>query len=84
MANKFTEKQEQYLAFIDSYMTMFERSPAEMDLQRFFRATPSAIHQMILNLEKNGLISRTPGQARSINLLIDAEEIPKLRRPGKK
>ena len=81
MADRFTEKQGQYLAFIDSYMVMHGRAPAEMDLQEFFRTTPTTIHQMILKLEEKDLISRVPGKARSITLLIDPNEIPRLRRP---
>jgi DNA-binding MarR family transcriptional regulator len=82
MVNKFTEKQGQYLAFIHSYMVMYGRAPAEKDLLLFFKTTPPTIHQMILKLEENGLISRIPGQARSINLLVDPDEIPRLKRPG--
>jgi len=81
MADRFTEKQGQYLAFIDSYMTMHGRAPAEADLQRFFRTAPPTIHQMILKLEEKGLISRVPRQARSVKLLIDPDEIPRLKRP---
>ncbi len=83
MVDRFTEKQGQYLAFIDSYLTMFGRAPAEADLQRFFGTTPPTIHQMILKLEEKGLISRVPRQARSIKLLIDPDEIPRLQRTGK-
>lgn len=79
MSQKFTEKQGQYLAFIDSYITMYGRAPAEVDIQRFFGTSPPTIHQMILKLEEKGLISRVPGQARSIKLLIDPDEIPKLK-----
>lgn len=82
MENRFTEKQGQYLAFIDSYTTIHGRAPAEADIERFFRATPPTIHRMILKLEDKGLISRIPGQARSIKLLIDPEEIPRLKRPS--
>ena len=81
VADRFTEKQGQYLAFIDTYMTMFGRPPAEADLERFFRTTPPTIHQMILKLEEKGLISRVPGQARSIKLLVLSGEIPRLKRP---
>jgi SOS-response transcriptional repressor LexA len=81
MSDRFTEKQGQYLAFIDSYMTMNGRAPAEADLQRFFRSTPPTVHQMILKLEEKGLISRVPGMARSIELLVDREDIPRLKRP---
>ena len=81
MPDRFTEKQGQYLAFIDSDITMYGRSPSEADLRRFFRKTPPTIHQMILKLEEKGFISRIPGQARSIQLLIDPDEIPRLKRP---
>ena len=80
MSDRFTEKQGQYLAFIESYMTMYGRAPAETDLQRFFGTTPPTIHQMILKLEEKGLISRVPRQARSIKLLINPDEIPKLKK----
>jgi len=60
---------------------MFGRAPAEAELQRFFRTTPPTIHQMILNLEKKGLISRQPGVARSIRLRVEPDEIPQLRKP---
>ena len=78
----FTELQGQYLAFIHSYMVMHGVAPAEADLQRFFRTAPPTVHQMILKLDEKGLISRAPGQARSIKLLIDPDEIPQLKRPG--
>jgi hypothetical protein len=47
MSDRFTEKQGQDLAFIDSYLTMYGRAPAEADLQRFSRSTPPAVHHMI-------------------------------------
>ncbi len=37
---------------------------------------------MILKLEEKGFISRAPGQARSIQLLIEPDEIPRLERLG--
>lgn len=78
MATRFTYKQGQYLAFIDSYVTMHGRAPAEADLQRFFGTMPPSVHQMILKLEAKGFISRIPGQARSIQLLIGRDELPRL------
>jgi len=79
---KFTVKQGQYLSFIYNYTVMNGQSPAEADLQRFFLVTPPAIHHMILKMEEEGLISRVPGQARSIKLLMEPDEIPRLKRPG--
>ena len=52
--------------------------PSEAELQQYFRVSPSSVHQMILTLERRGLIERTAGQARSIHLLISCEELPDL------
>ena len=75
----FTPKQGQYLAFIRAYTLVLGRPPAEADLQRFFQVTPPSVHQMVLTLERNGLIRRQPGAARSIMLLVDPEALPPLR-----
>lgn len=74
----FTAKQGQYLAFIHAYACIFGRSPAEADLQRHFRVSPPSVHHMVLTLERAGLIRRTPGRARSIELLIKPEKLPTL------
>ena len=84
MADNFTEKQGQYLAYIYNYTVMFGLAPAEADLARFFRTSPPTTHQMILKLEEKGLISRIPGQSRSIQLLVDPDEIPRLLQPMRK
>jgi DNA-binding MarR family transcriptional regulator len=75
----FTEKQGQYLAFIYTYSHMFRRPPAEADIQRHFRVTPPSVHQMIVTLERNRLICRQPGVARSIQLLVPPQELPILK-----
>ncbi|HEY3908743.1 MAG TPA: hypothetical protein VGM07_02525 [Stellaceae bacterium] len=75
---KFTFKQGQYLAFIQAYTQLNGRPPAEADFQRFFRLTPPSVHQMILTLERAGLIQRQPGVARSIQLLVEPEALPVL------
>ena len=78
-APPFTEKQGQYLAFIYAYGRIFRRPPAEADMQRHFGVTPPTVHQMVLTLERAGLIRRQPGVARSSELLIDPEDLPVLR-----
>jgi repressor LexA len=78
MKMRFTEKQGQYLAFIYNYLKIHGCAPAEADLERHFKKTPPTIHQMILKLEEKRLISRVPGQPRSIRLLIEPEELPRL------
>ena len=76
---RFTVTQGQYLAFIYYYRLINRRSPAEADIQEFFRVTPPTVHRMVLELERRGLIRRTPRQARSIEVCIPTEEIPQLR-----
>jgi len=78
-AHGFTEKQGQYLAFIYAYSRMFRRSPSEVDMQRHFRVSPPSVHQMVLTLERAGLIRRQPGVARSIELLVAPENLPILK-----
>jgi DNA-binding MarR family transcriptional regulator len=75
-APSFTPKQGQYLAFIYAYTQVLGRPPAEADLQRHFRVTPPSVHQMVLTLERAGLIRRQPGVARSIELLVDPHTLP--------
>jgi Mn-dependent DtxR family transcriptional regulator len=75
----FTEKQGQYLAFIYAYSRMFRRPPAEADRQQHFHVSPPSVHQMLLTLERAGLIRRQPGVARSIELLVAPENLPILK-----
>ena len=74
----FTSKQGQYLAFIHAYTLVNGRPPAEADMMRFFRVTPPSVHQMVLSLEKAGLISRQPGVPRSIAVLLERSALPEL------
>ena len=77
----FTPKQGQYLAFIHAYTLVNGRPPAETDMMRFFRVTPPSVHQMVLSLEKAGLISRQPGVPRSIMVLLERSALPELNSP---
>ena len=76
----FTPRQGEYLAFIHAYTCVMDKPPAEADIRKYFSVSPPTIHQMILGLEKAGLISRQPATARSILLLIPPELLPILRR----
>ena len=78
---KFTPRQGQYLAFIHVYTLVNERPPAQADIQRFFRLTPPSVYQMLLMLERDGLISRRPGVPRSLVVLVDRALLPALEPP---
>ena len=75
-AHRFTQKQGLYLAFIYVYSRIFRRAPAEADMQRHFLVTPPSVHQMVLTLERAGLIRRKPGAARSIEVLVPPQDLP--------
>ena len=74
----YTKTQGQYLAFIYHYTKVHRQAPAEMDLQKYFQVSPASVHEMIKTLERNGLLERTPGEARSIRLLVALEHLPAL------
>ena len=78
MNPRYTVKQGQYLAFIYYFTKVNGRAPAEADMQHYFGTTPPSVHQMVLTLERNGLIARTPGAARSIRVLLDRASLPDL------
>jgi len=78
MKPPYTSRQGQFLAYVNHYITLHGRPPAEAEMMQFFQVTPPSVHQMILTLERRGLISRVPGQARSITLRLPAEELPPL------
>lgn len=78
MEPKYTHKQGQYLAFIYYYTKTHRCPPAETDMQRYFGVTPPTVHNMVITLEKRGLIERVPRQPRTIRVLLPREELPPL------
>tara|TARA_R110002072_G_scaffold44055_2_gene123590 strand:- start:232 stop:483 length:252 start_codon:yes stop_codon:yes gene_type:complete len=77
----FSEKQGQYLAFIYAYTEINGVPPAEADLRRYFQTSAPTVHSMIKRLDTLGLISRVPGQARTLVIQVDPNDLPLLRRP---
>ena len=72
----FTKRQGQFLAYIFQYSLLNGCAPSEADMQRVFPITPPSVHAMVLTLERHGLIRRSPGQARSITLIVPPESLP--------
>jgi Mn-dependent DtxR family transcriptional regulator len=75
---EYTERQGQYLAYIYYYTKLNRQPPAETDMQRYFRVSAPTVHQMVVRLERLGLITKEAGKARSIRLLLPREELPDL------
>lgn len=72
----FTVRQGEYLAFIHSYTTKVGVPPSFEDIARHFGTAPPNVNGMIKTLERRGLLSRTPGVARSLRVLVPAEVLP--------
>ena len=45
-------------------------------MQRHFQVSPPSVHQMVVTLQRNGLIRRQPGVPRSIEILVAPQDIP--------
>jgi SOS-response transcriptional repressor LexA len=78
MAAPYTPRQGQYLAFIAAYTSRHGQPPSESEIATHFMVSPPSAHQMVVMLERRGLIQRTPGQPRSLRLLLPPETIPDL------
>jgi hypothetical protein len=75
---KFSARQGQFLAFIHRYCELHGRAPAEAEIQDFFEISPPSVNSMVKRLHEKGLISRVPGQARSIKVLVPPGVLPEL------
>jgi SOS-response transcriptional repressor LexA len=51
-------------------------------MQRHFGVSSPSVHQMVLTLERAGLIRRQPGSPRSIEVLVPPEQLPVLEIPN--
>jgi DNA-binding MarR family transcriptional regulator len=72
----FSVKQGRYLAFIYYERKVNGYPPAQADIQEYFGVSAPTVHQTILTLETDELISRTPRESRSLKALIKTDELP--------
>lgn len=72
---RMTARQGEILAFILAYTKVHQQPPAEHEICARFSLSPPSVHDAIVRMEKAGLIARTPGQARSIRILVPARDI---------
>jgi Mn-dependent DtxR family transcriptional regulator len=75
---RFTDKQGQYLSYIDLYTRLNRRPPATTDIAWFFQVTAPTAHNMVKQLCKNGLAEKIPRTPRSLRVLIPKDELPEL------
>ncbi len=69
MSPAFTARQGEYLAFIHRYTQKFGVAPSFEDIGRHFGTTPPSVNNMIKTLCARGLLSRSPGVARSLRVV---------------
>jgi hypothetical protein len=70
-----TPKQQAYLHYIERYIALHGRAPAEHEMQAYFRVTPPSVHRMVVVLEEKGAIRRQAGVARSIEVVTNARRL---------
>ena len=60
------------------YPTLYPTAPQTPGGIRHASVSPPSVHQMLLSLERAGLIKRQPRTPRSIELLVDPKNLPEL------
>jgi SOS-response transcriptional repressor LexA len=76
MAPAFTARQGEYLAFIHRYTQRFGVAPSFDEIGIHFGTTPPSVNNMIKTLCNRGLLSRLPGVARSLRVLVPVSFLP--------
>jgi hypothetical protein len=72
----FTPTQARYLSFIHAYTEGFGMPPSEAEIAVAMKVQPPSVSGMLKTMVKKGLVEKTPGEPRSIEILIDTGEIP--------
>lgn len=73
----FSATQGQYLSFIYAYTEGFGEAPSEVEIAEAMKVKPSSVNSMLKTMVKHGLVSKQPGVARSIEVLVEPSKIPK-------
>jgi DNA-binding MarR family transcriptional regulator len=78
MGSPVSRAQGQLLAYVYWYTKVHRLPPSENEIAGFLGVRGPSAHQMILRLEARGLLSRRPGEPRTIRVLLPREELPEL------
>ncbi|MBI3929940.1 MAG: MarR family transcriptional regulator [Armatimonadetes bacterium] len=76
MTFKFTRRQGEYLAFIHHFTSRRGIAPSFEEIASHFGTSPPSVNGMIKTLEVHGLVSRVPGQARTLRVLVPESMLP--------
>jgi len=76
MPPAFTARQGQYLAFIHRFTVRHCVAPSFEEIAAHFGTSAPAVNGMIKTLERRGLLTRVPGVARSLRVLVSTSDLP--------
>ncbi len=78
MTARLTRQRGQLLAYVYWYTKVHRIPPSENEVAEFLGVRGPSAHRMIVQLAKAGLLGRTPGQPRTLRVLLPREKIPDL------
>ncbi len=78
MTARLTRQRGQLLAYVYWYTKVHRIPPSENEVAEFLGVRGPSAHRMIVQLAEAGMLSRTPGQPRTLRVLLPREEIPDL------
>lgn len=73
---RFTARQGEVLAFIQRFTARHGVAPSFEEIASHFGTSSPSVNGMIKTLERRGLLSRVPGVARSLRVLVPASRLP--------
>jgi SOS-response transcriptional repressor LexA len=76
MSPPFTPRQGEYLAFIHRFTARRGMAPSFEEIGAHFDTTAPSVNSMIKMLESRGLLSRVPGVARSLRVVVPSSLLP--------
>ncbi|MBI2920768.1 MAG: hypothetical protein HYY18_06745 [Planctomycetes bacterium] len=76
MKHPFTARQGETLAFIHRFSVKHGVSPSFGEIASHFGTSTPSVNGMIKMLERRGLLSRVPGMARSLKVLVPPSLLP--------
>lgn len=70
-----TARQREYLVFIKAFTDRWGVPPSFEEISRHFQTTPPSVNSMVKTLVARGFLSRVPGAARTLRVVVPVEEL---------
>jgi len=70
-----TARQAEYLSFIRAFTDRWGMPPSFEEIGRHFMTTAPSVNNMIKTLETRGFLTRVPGQARTLRVIVPEQRI---------